>query len=158
MDETLLEIGTDKVDTEVPSPVAGVLKEILVEEGVTVEVGTVVALIATEATVVSAPTPRPAAPEAVLASSGDGARSETEEAQAVVEPDLSGDGVRDLGLREEPTRVKVLSCRPRRGGLSIEPRPLWEMRVSETARVVVGAGEAPELLILEEHQVLVVRF
>lgn len=73
-------------------------------------------------------------------------------------PDLSGDGVRDLVLREEPTRVKVLSCRPRRGGLSIEPRPLWEMRVSETARVVVGAGEAPELLILEEHQVLVVRF
>ena len=92
LDETLLEIGTDKVDTEVPSPAAGVLKEILVEEGVTVEVGTVVALIATEATVVSAPTPRPAAPEAVLASSGDGARSETVEAQAVVEPDLSGDG------------------------------------------------------------------
>ena len=58
---------TDKVDTEVPSPVAGVLKEILVEEGVTVEVGTVVALIATEAAVVGAPTPRPAVPEAVAA-------------------------------------------------------------------------------------------
>ena len=48
-DETLLEIGTDKVDTEVPSPGAGVLKEILVEEGDTVDVGTVIAIIADEA-------------------------------------------------------------------------------------------------------------
>ena len=49
VDETLLEIGTDKVDTEVPSPAAGVLKERLVEEGETVEVGTVIALLASEA-------------------------------------------------------------------------------------------------------------
>lgn len=38
--EIVLEISTDKVDTEVPSPVAGVMLEILVEEGATVEVGT----------------------------------------------------------------------------------------------------------------------
>jgi 2-oxoglutarate dehydrogenase E2 component (dihydrolipoamide succinyltransferase) len=49
VDETLLEIGTDKVDTEVPSPAAGVLREKLVEEGETVEVGTVIALLAAEA-------------------------------------------------------------------------------------------------------------
>jgi 2-oxoglutarate dehydrogenase E2 component (dihydrolipoamide succinyltransferase) len=49
VDETLLEIGTDKVDTEVPSPAAGVLKEKLVEEGETVEVGTVIAILASEA-------------------------------------------------------------------------------------------------------------
>ncbi len=88
LDETLLEIGTDKVDTEVPSPAAGVLKEILVEEGVTVEVGTVVALIATEAAALGAPTPRPATPKAVAASSGDGAHRS--EARAVAEPDRSG--------------------------------------------------------------------
>src|SRR5207249_7289548 len=40
-DETLLEISTDKVDTEVPSPASGVISEILVQEGETVEVGTV---------------------------------------------------------------------------------------------------------------------
>src|SRR3970040_2461970 len=39
-DEVLLEISTDKVDTEVPSPVGGTILEILVEEGATVEVGT----------------------------------------------------------------------------------------------------------------------
>jgi len=47
-DETLLEIGTDKVDTEVPSPEAGVLSEILVNEGDTVEVGTIIARLDTE--------------------------------------------------------------------------------------------------------------
>jgi pyruvate dehydrogenase E2 component (dihydrolipoamide acetyltransferase) len=44
-DEPLFEISTDKVDTEVPSPVAGVLKEIKVQEGETVEVGTELAVV-----------------------------------------------------------------------------------------------------------------
>ncbi|MDZ7721001.1 MAG: 2-oxoglutarate dehydrogenase, E2 component, dihydrolipoamide succinyltransferase [Balneolaceae bacterium] len=48
VDETLLEIATDKVDTEVPSPEAGVLVEILVEEDETVEVGQAIAVIDTE--------------------------------------------------------------------------------------------------------------
>src|ERR671935_2925055 len=44
-DDPLLEISTDKVDTEVPSPGSGVLTEILVQEGETVEVGTKLAVI-----------------------------------------------------------------------------------------------------------------
>src|SRR5437763_12480301 len=48
-EETLLEISTDKVDTEVPSPASGVVSEILVQEGETVEVGTVLARIGGEA-------------------------------------------------------------------------------------------------------------
>ncbi len=48
LDEPLLEISTDKVDTEVPSPGAGVVQEILVQEGETVEVGTRLAVIAPE--------------------------------------------------------------------------------------------------------------
>jgi len=47
-DEPILEISTDKVDAEIPSPSAGVLAEIRVEEGETVEVGTVVAFIDAE--------------------------------------------------------------------------------------------------------------
>ena len=60
MDEALLEIGTDKVDTEVPSPAAGVLTEVRVEEGSTVDVGTIIAVIETEASeavVVEQPAP-----------------------------------------------------------------------------------------------------
>ena len=48
VDETLLEIATDKVDTEVPSPEAGVLVEILVEADETVEVGQAIAIIDTD--------------------------------------------------------------------------------------------------------------
>ena len=48
-DETLLEIATDKVDSEVPAPESGVLVEILVEEGETVEVGEPIAIIETDA-------------------------------------------------------------------------------------------------------------
>src|SRR6185369_1681631 len=44
-DEPLFEISTDKVDTEIPSPAAGVLAETLVEEGKTVGINTVVARI-----------------------------------------------------------------------------------------------------------------
>ena len=47
VDETLLEIATDKVDTEVPSPESGTLIEILVDEGDTIEVGQTIAIIAT---------------------------------------------------------------------------------------------------------------
>jgi 2-oxoglutarate dehydrogenase E2 component (dihydrolipoamide succinyltransferase) len=48
-DEPLFEISTDKVDAEIPSPAAGVLKEIRVEPGTTVPVNTVVGVVAAEA-------------------------------------------------------------------------------------------------------------
>src|SRR5205085_3136033 len=60
-DEPLFEISTDKVDTEIPSPSAGTLGEILVEEGKTVGVNTVVARI-DEGGAGSAPAPPAAKP------------------------------------------------------------------------------------------------
>jgi pyruvate dehydrogenase E2 component (dihydrolipoamide acetyltransferase) len=65
-DEPLFEISTDKVDAEIPSPVAGVLAEIRVKEGETVPVDSVVAVIAApgEAT---APVPAPEAAEPAVA-------------------------------------------------------------------------------------------
>ena len=60
-DEDLFEISTDKVDADIPSPVAGTLVEILVEEGATVEVNTVVARIDTEAGAAAPSEPQPAA-------------------------------------------------------------------------------------------------
>src|SRR6266568_4390088 len=44
-DEPLFEISTDKVDTEIPSPAAGVLGDVLVQEGATVAIGTIVGKI-----------------------------------------------------------------------------------------------------------------
>ena len=70
-DEALLEISTDKVDTEVPSPGSGVVAQILVPEGETVEVGTKLAVIAPEgAEVEAAPAdvPEPATAQAAAES------------------------------------------------------------------------------------------
>ncbi|TFH51877.1 2-oxoglutarate dehydrogenase, E2 component, dihydrolipoamide succinyltransferase [Actinomyces viscosus] len=63
-DEPLLEVATDKVDTEVPSPASGVLLEIRVPEDETVEVGTVLAIIGDPSEAGSAPAPAPEAPAA----------------------------------------------------------------------------------------------
>ena len=68
-DEPLLEVSTDKVDSEVPSPVAGFLAEIRVPEDETVEVGTVVAIISSSAPSAApvAEAATPAAPDAPVA-------------------------------------------------------------------------------------------
>ena len=64
-DEPLLEISTDKVDAEIPSPAAGTLAEVVVQEGQTVEVGTIVAILETEKGAAAAkPAAAPAAPDA----------------------------------------------------------------------------------------------
>jgi pyruvate/2-oxoglutarate dehydrogenase complex dihydrolipoamide acyltransferase (E2) component len=63
-DETICEISTDKIDTEVPAPVSGTVAEILVEVGTTVEVGTLLARIATDGAGEPADAPGGAAPEA----------------------------------------------------------------------------------------------
>src|SRR5438552_18326385 len=81
-DEPLFEISTDKVDTEIPSPTAGTLAEIVVEEGKTVGINTVVGRIndgasngaapAAASTPAPAPAPAPPAP----APQADGASSQ----------------------------------------------------------------------------------
>src|SRR5215218_10642485 len=62
-DEPIFEISTDKVDAEIPAPNAGVLAEILVQEGQTVPVGTVVARLETEkGASIAAPASQPSQP------------------------------------------------------------------------------------------------
>ena len=68
-DEDLFEISTDKVDADIPSPAAGILAEVLVQNGETVEVNTVVARIETDVTATAGPaeTDPPAAAVAATA-------------------------------------------------------------------------------------------
>src|SRR5687768_6557916 len=67
-DEPIFEISTDKVDAEIPAPAAGVLAEVLVKEGETVAVQTIVARLETEKGVaVEATVPAPEPTEAVTA-------------------------------------------------------------------------------------------
>ncbi|TSA21991.1 MAG: 2-oxoglutarate dehydrogenase, E2 component, dihydrolipoamide succinyltransferase [Actinomycetales bacterium] len=67
VDEPLLEVSTDKVDTEIPSPVAGILQKIVVAVDSTVAVGAELAVIADGATGASTPAPVAATPVAVAA-------------------------------------------------------------------------------------------
>ena len=96
LDETILEIATDKVDSEIPSPVEGVLAKILYEENAVVEVGKVIAIIATEGESTA-----PAASPAV-------------ETPQVAEPELSQNGHENTPEpaapqpTTSPTRERVL--------------------------------------------------
>jgi pyruvate dehydrogenase E2 component (dihydrolipoamide acetyltransferase) len=93
-DEPLFEISTDKVDTEIPSPAAGTLAEVLIEEGKTVGINTVVARINDGASAASAapqqqqaeapapPPPAAPAPQAAPVAEADGS---TEPVATVVE-------------------------------------------------------------------------
>ncbi len=125
-DEDLFEISTDKVDADIPSPASGILAEILVEEGDTVEVNTIVARIETEkgaAVSEAEPAPAPAeetpeapAPAAEAADSGEpvapaaespiadsAAGAETVEAPAASPGDGTPPGSREERLRTRST-------------------------------------------------------
>ena len=86
-DEPLLEISTDKVDTEVPSPADGVLDRIVKLEGETVPVGTTIALIAPAgATTAASKGPEPARSGIRVQEAADTAPSEPEGGRAFVSP------------------------------------------------------------------------
>src|SRR3954447_8884056 len=101
-DEPLFEVSTDKVDTEVPSPVAGTLTEIRVQEGETVDVGTVIAVVGDG----DGAAPAPAAPAA-------------EEAPAAGRPGAGGGSARGAaaggaGARSRRGRARARAGRWRR--------------------------------------------
>jgi pyruvate dehydrogenase E2 component (dihydrolipoyllysine-residue acetyltransferase) len=97
-DEPLFEISTDKVDAEIPSPAAGVLKEVKVNEGQTVPVQTVVAVIDADGAGAQAasPTPAPAKP------------------QAAAQPAAAGQ------LKPEPAKPAAIPAPP----ISASPKPV----------------------------------
>src|SRR5438034_6241259 len=130
-DEPLFEISTDKVDAEIPSPAAGVLKEIRVEPGKTVPINTVVGVIGAEGEAVAA-APAPAAtpappPAAASAAAPAPAPPQPEPAQA--------DGGTAPPPRPEPPRAAPA---PPPGPASAPPpstasaeKPRSEMTVDE---------------------------
>src|SRR5438067_4267576 len=82
-DEPLFEVSTDKVDSEVPSPASGYLAEILVEEGETVDVGTKLAVVSSEAP------------------SGDGQKGEKDGDKKAAEEEKAADGAEAAEEEEE---------------------------------------------------------
>ena len=99
VDEPLLEIATDKVDTEVPSPEAGTLAEILVEAGETVEVGQPIAIVTTG-----------------KASSGKAAKKEEKEEKEAKEEKSAPASTNGKSKESEPEPVTAGGTEPQREG------------------------------------------
>ena len=99
-DEPLFEISTDKVDAEIPSPAAGVVSEIRVQEGETVPVNSVVAVIGPASVGASAPTASAARP-------GETPKTLIDSVQEPPKPSLQADGSRTSPARPEPVEGRA---------------------------------------------------
>ena len=119
-DEALLEISTDKVDTEVPSPGEGVVAKIMVQEGETVEVGAVLAVIAPAGSEVegaepAAPTEAPPEPATqAAADASEAAASETAEPTAPTPPPAEAASSSRVRLRQRSHLRLPRRCADRR--------------------------------------------
>ena len=106
-DEPILEISTDKIDAEIPSPQSGTLVEVRIQEGETVEVGTIVAFIDTEPGAVAAPPPvapdAAAEPDRLTPSVDPGASVSSSVAPT---PSAGGVGVSTIVSAEERLRTR----------------------------------------------------
>ena len=102
-DEPLFEISTDKVDAEIPAPAAGVLAEIKVQEGQTVPVQTLVAVLETEQGAAAPAPSKPEPPKAAVLEPRKAAAPSAPAAPAVKRSDGDGGGVQTA---EERLRTK----------------------------------------------------
>ena len=103
-DEPILEISTDKVDAEIPSPASGTLVEISVAEGETVEVGTIVAFIDPDGAAPGAGAPAAAAvPEAAVPA------ATTPTAEAPAPPPVAVAAAPSAGGQSAEERLRTLS-------------------------------------------------
>jgi pyruvate dehydrogenase E2 component (dihydrolipoamide acetyltransferase) len=124
-DETLLEISTDKVDSEIPSPATGVLSEIVVGEQETVPVKTVIAYLETDAGAAAAPEQKSAARAGDGKSEHDGQKDVSRSAQ---QPPPAKEPSKGTGLR-----VKVVM--PQMGESIAEGTILkWHKKVGDTVK------------------------
>jgi pyruvate dehydrogenase E2 component (dihydrolipoamide acetyltransferase) len=114
-DEPLFEISTDKVDAEIPAPASGVLQEIKVAEGTTVQVNTVVGVIAGEGEAAGTTAPAPAKAEPARAAgegevAGAAAPAEAEPAKAAGEGEAAG---APAAAKAEPAKAAKAAEKPK---------------------------------------------
>jgi pyruvate dehydrogenase E2 component (dihydrolipoamide acetyltransferase) len=137
-DEVLLEISTDKVDTEVPSPASGTLLEILVQEGETVSVGAALAVIGEAGEEPATEEPEEPEPEQPAAEEPAAEEPEEPAAEEPEEPEEAEEAEEPAAEEpEEPPRSRRPGRRPRRSRpLRHRPRrrPCPSPRVTPTLR------------------------
>ena len=151
-DEVIFEISTDKVDTEIPSPIEGVLTDIKVNEGDTVEVGTVVAVIDGEGEAAPPKEEKPAEP----------VKEETpqEEEKPVEETPASSSGgdlieVKMPKMGESVMEGTVLKWYKKVGEAIKKDETLFEISTDkvDTEVPAPNAGTVAEILVAEQETV-----
>ena len=152
LDEPIVEVSTDKVDSEVPSPVAGVLLEILVPEDETVEVGTEIARIGDASEASAAPTAAPAAANEAPAPAPTPAEAATPAAAAAP---VQGTEVRMPALGESVTEGTVTTWLKSVGDAVDADEPLLEVSTDKVDSEVPSpvAGFLAEIRVPEDETV-----
>ncbi|MDT3331369.1 2-oxoglutarate dehydrogenase, E2 component, dihydrolipoamide succinyltransferase [Microbacterium sp. KSW-18] len=117
VDEPLLEISTDKVDTEIPSPIAGTLTEILVQEDETVEVGAVLARVGSGAAAAPAE-PAPAAPAEEKAPEAPQAQESTQDTPAAEAPKADAPAAEAEAPKAEAPQAEAPQAAPAEDGVT----------------------------------------
>ena len=158
VDEPLLEVSTDKVDSEVPSPIAGVITEILVEEDETVDVGTVVCRVGAADEVGATAPVAPAAPaaEQTPAPAAAPAASPVPPAPAASSaPAGGGQAVEMPALGESVTEGTVSRWLKKVGDQVAVDEPLLEVSTDKVDSEVPSpiAGVVTEILVQEDETV-----
>ena len=161
-DEPLFEISTDKVDAEIPSPVAGVLTEIKVTEGTTVQINTVVALVGAAgeaAAAPSAPKAEAATAPTSKATAGDGASdAAVDAAKATATPDAAGSGPATGGtevvmpqMGESIFEGTITKWLKKVGDDVAKDEPLFEISTDKVDAEIPApiAGKLTEIKVLE---------
>ena len=152
LDEPIVEVSTDKVDSEVPSPVAGVLLEILVPEDETVEVGTEIARIGDASEVSAAPAAAPAAAAEAPAPAAPPAEAAAPAAAAAA---AQGTEVRMPALGESVTEGTVTTWLKSVGDAVEADEPLLEVSTDKVDSEVPSpvAGFLAEIRVPEDETV-----
>jgi pyruvate/2-oxoglutarate dehydrogenase complex dihydrolipoamide acyltransferase (E2) component len=147
-DAVVCEISSDKVDTEVPAPCAGTLAELLVEAGETVDVGTVLARIATaDAPAGLAPAaPAPATPAPAAATNGDARRYSPVVSRIAATHGIDLAAVPGSGRGGRVTKRDVLAHVTGNGAVQEEERPLHSESPYRPDPVPAAGGGAPREL------------
>ena len=159
-DEGLLEISTDKVDTEIPSPVTGVIEEILVSEDDTVEIGAILARIGdgSGASAPAAPAAE-AAPAAATPAPAEAPAPAAEPAPAAAAPAASSDAtdVRLPELGESVTEGTVTRWLKQVGDDVAVDEPLLEISTDKVDTEIPSpvAGTLQEILAAEDETIAV---
>ena len=154
LDEPIVEVSTDKVDSEVPSPVAGVLLEILVPEDETVEVGTEIARIGDASEASAAPAAAPAAAP-VEAAASVAAPAAPAAAPAPAATPAQGTEVRMPALGESVTEGTVTTWLKSVGDAVDADEPLLEVSTDKVDSEVPSpvAGFLAEIRVPEDETV-----